>query len=366
VFVLGIAVVVFLVFLAGVIREPRSLGNAVLLGLALSLGALGAAEHLARTPGRPAHLLLLMLLLAVVLGPLLIGCFLVANGVTMIRRESLRPGNSLSLIAGAAVFLVIGLDVVADRAGDLKLSLFAVVANLVFGYVSFLLVSYVLYAFLYGLLAPTGRADFVVVLGSGLRPDGAVPPLLANRLERGREVWTLLNRQKGLNRQQRFNGQKGLSGKEEFARRADDAGPLLIVSGGKGDDERVPEASAMASYLITRGFPGDRLLVEDRSRNTEENLVFSKAIIDKLRPGARATIVTSDFHAFRAALLARRLGIRGQVTGARVAAYYRPSAMLREFAAVFLRYRVINLGICALLVVAPLGAEALRFVASST
>jgi hypothetical protein len=49
-------------------------------------------------------------------------------------------------------------------------------------------------------------------------------------------------------------------------------------------------------------------------------------------------------------------------SGARVAAYYRPSAALREFAAVFLQYRVINLGICALLVVVPLGDAALRHV----
>ena len=339
-FALELAVVVFVVFLVGVIREPRSFGNAVLLGLALALGALGLAERLAGAPERPEHLLLGALLLIVALGPFLIGCFLLANGVTMIRRESLRPPNLLSLLAGVAVFVVIGLDVAAERAGDVQLSLFATVTTLVFGYVSFLLVSYVLYAFLYGLLARTGGADFVVVLGSGLRPDGGVPPLLANRLERAREVWAAVNRRAG-----------------EFR-------PLLIVSGGQGDDERVPEASAMASYLIARGFPADRLLVEDQSRSTEENLLFSKAIMDELRPGARATVVTSDFHAFRAALLARRLGIRGQVTGARVAGYYRPSAVLREFAAVFLRYRVINLGICAVLVVAPLGAAVLRHVGS--
>jgi uncharacterized SAM-binding protein YcdF (DUF218 family) len=333
---LELAALVFVMFLAGVVREPRSFGNAVLLGLALALGALGLAERLADVPGRPAHLLLWAVLLAVALGPFLVACFLVANGVTMIRREPLRPMTLLSLLAGLAVFLVIGLDIAADRAGDLKLSLFATVANLVFGYVSFLLVSYVLYSFVYGLLARTGGSDFVIVLGAGLRPDGRVPPLLASRLERGREVWAALDR------------------------RAGDFRPLLIVSGGKGDDERVPEASAMASYLIARGFPADRLLLEDKSRSTEENLVLSKAIMDELRPGARATIVTSDFHAFRAALLARRLGIRGQVTGARVARYYRPSAVLREFAAVFLQYRVINLGICALLVVAPLGAEAVR------
>jgi uncharacterized SAM-binding protein YcdF (DUF218 family) len=336
VFALELAVVVFVVFLVGVIGEPRSFGNAVLLGLALALGALGLAEHLAAAPGRPEHLLLRALLLVVALGPFLIGCFLMANGVTMIRRERLRPSNLLSLLAGVTVFVVIGLDVAAERAGDVKLSLFATVATLVFGYVSFLVVSYVLYAFLYGLLARTGGADFVVVLGSGLRPDGGVPPLLASRLERARDVWAAVSRRAG-----------------EFR-------PLLIVSGGQGDDEPVPEASAMASYLIARGFPADRLLVEDQSRSTEENLLFSKAIMDELRPGARATVVTSDFHAFRAALLARRLGIRGQVTGARVAGYYRPSAVLREFAAVFLRYRVINLGICAVLVVAPLGAAVLR------
>jgi len=352
VFALELAVVVFAVFLAGVAREPRSFGNAVLLGLALALGALGVAERLVAAPPPAGRLLLVLLVLAVALGPFLVGCFLVANGVTMIRRESLRPANLLSLLAGTAVFLVIGLDVAAERTESVQLSLFATVATLVFGYVSFLLVSYVLYAFLYGLLARTGGADFVVVLGAGLRPDGGVPPLLANRLERGREVWTALDRRAGLGRRARPGGL------------ATAFRPMLIVSGGQGADEPVPEASAMSSYLTARGFPADRLLIEDRSRSTEENLVFSKAIMDEVRPGARATIVTSDFHAFRAALLARRFGIRGQVTGARVAGYYRPSAVLREFAAVFLRYRVINLGVCAVLVLAPLGGVVLRHITS--
>ena len=335
---LGLAGLVFVAFVIRVLVEPRSFGNAVLLGLSLALGALGVVEHLAGTPGRPARLLLLVLLLAVAAGPLVIGLALLVNGVTMVRRESFRPGNLLSLLTGAAIFVVIGLDVAADRARDVELSLFATVANLVFGYVSFLLVSYVCYAFVYGLVARTGGADFVIVLGAGLRPDGGVPPLLASRLERGREVWAALDR------------------------RAAGFRPMLILSGGKGDDERRSEASAMAAYLTERGFPPDRMLLEDQSRTTEENLVLSKAIIDDVKPGARVTVVTSDFHAFRAALLARRLGIRGQVTGARVAGYYRPSALLREFAAVFLRYRVINLGICALLVAGPVGAAALQHV----
>ena len=335
---LGLAGVAFLVFLAGVVREPRAFGNAVLLGLALALGALGLAERLADTPGRAAHLLLFALVVAVALVPFVIGCYLLINGITIIRRESLRPRNLLPLLTGAAVFVVLGLDIiVAGRTEDVELSVFATVVNLVFGYVSFLLVSYVCYAFVYGLVARTGRSDFVIVLGAGLGPRGQVPPLLASRLDRGHGIWASLNR------------------------RATGPGPLLIVSGGKGDDEQVPEATAMASYLTARGLPADHLLLEDRSRSTEENLMFSKAIMDQVQPGARCTIVTSDFHAFRAAMIARRLGIRGQVRGARVAGYYRPSAMLREFAAVFLRYRAVNLAMCAALVCVPVGYAALRY-----
>jgi uncharacterized SAM-binding protein YcdF (DUF218 family) len=333
VFALGLALVTFAAFLVAVVRDPRSFGNAVLLGLTLALGSLGVAQRLAAGAGLAGHLVLLALLLAVALGPFLLGGYLIVNGVTMARRESPRPGNLLSLVAGCAVFVVIGLDVAADRAGEVKLSLFATVANLVFGYVSFLLFSYVAYAFVYGRIARPSRADFVVVLGAGLRPDGSVPPLLASRLDRGRRV---------------------------FERMGADGGPLLIVSGGKGDDERLPEAEAMARYLVSRGFPAHLILREDQSRNTEENLRFSKAIMEQRRPGGSCVIVTSDYHAFRAAILARQLGVRGQVTGARVAGYYRPSALLREFAALLVRHRGVHAAVCAVLIAGPVGYAALR------
>jgi uncharacterized SAM-binding protein YcdF (DUF218 family) len=177
------------------------------------------------------------------------------------------------------------------------------------------------------------RAEYVIVLGTGLGRRGQVTPLLASRLERGRDVWTALAARGGR--------------------------PVMIVSGGQGSDELVPEAAAMAAYLIERGFPADQLTCEDQSSTTEENLAFSKAIMDAAgaassnKKGARCVIVTSNYHVFRTAIIARKTGIRGQVTGARTAGYYWPSAMLREFAAVFLRYGVVNLGICSVLALAP-------------
>ena len=339
-FALGLAMAAFATFVVGVARDSRSISNAVFLGLALALGALGCAERLAGTHDRAAHLLLLALVLVAVAGPFFAALYLVGNGVTMVRKEGVRPTTVLPLLAGLAILAVIALEVAADRVGSPRLSLVTLVTVRLAGYVSFLCVSYVIYALIYSTLPVARRADYVVVLGAGLLNGGQVPRLLASRLERGRALY------------------------EKLASRGAD--PLLIVSGGKGSDEQVSEASAMARYLTERGFPAGQLILEDRSASTEENLLFSKAIMDQRRPsppgkpGARCVIVTSGFHAFRAAIIARRLGINGQATGARTAGYYWPGAMLREFAAVLFSYRLVNAGVCALIVVLPLAYDVVR------
>jgi uncharacterized SAM-binding protein YcdF (DUF218 family) len=330
-----LAVVALAAFVVGMIRDPRSFGNAVFLGLALAFGLVSFAERLAEAPERSARLLLLALVLLVAAGPFVAAIYLVVNGITMTRREGARPANLLSLLAGLAIVAVLGLDFTAARAGSEKLSLISSAAVLLSGYVSFLFVSYVIYAFIYSRLGVDRGADFVVVLGAGLKDGGRVPPLLASRLERARTVYEAL---------------------PELG----PAGPVMIVSGGRGSDERVSEAEAMAGYLIERGFPAGRVVREDRSRTTEENIRFSKAIMDRSRPEFRCIIVTSSYHAFRAAMIARRVGVNGQVTGAPTAAYFWPSAVLREFAAVFLSYKLVNFGICALIVVLPLAYEAVR------
>jgi uncharacterized SAM-binding protein YcdF (DUF218 family) len=316
-------------FLAGVLRDPRSFSNAVLLGLALALGALGAADRLADYAGTEARLLEFALAALVAFGPVLVAGYLVLNGFTMVRREGFRPANLLSLLAGLGLIGLIGLLIAALRARSPDLTVSVAITVLLSGYISFLLVSYVLYAFLYARITGLRRADFVVVLGSGLNGD-RVPPLLAGRLDRGLRAYQTL------------------------AKRRQES-PVVIVSGGKGSDERVSEAEAMARYLIEKGLPEDRLLREDQSRTTVENLAFSQAIMARSRPGYRCIIVTSNYHVFRAAIVARRLRVNGQVTGARTAGYYWPSAMLREFAAVFLSYKLVNFAICALIVAIPLG-----------
>jgi len=327
VFAFKAAVVVLVLFVAGVLRDRRSFANAVLLGLALALLALGTADRLARAHDAVSRLVLLAVFALVAVAPLLVAAYLVVNGVTMLRRESVRPANLLSLVVGVGILAVIGFRLATPLTSSGELALSATIVMLLFGYVSFQCVSFVLYAFLYGRLHVLRTADFVVVLGSGLLDGGRIPPLLASRLDRGHAVFRAL------------------------AARGND--PVLIVSGGKGSDEQVSEADAMAAYLTARGFPADRIELEDQSANTEQNLANTMAIMDRLRPGATCVIVTSNYHVFRTAMIARRIGVRGQVTGARTAGYYWPSATLREFAAVFLSYKAVNLAVCAVLVAVP-------------
>ena len=327
-------VLVFILLIAGVLRDRRSFANAVLLGLGLALLALGTAERLARTDDRLSRLVLLAVFALVAVVPILVAGYLVLNGVTIVRREGLRPANLASLVVGLGILGVTAFRLATPLTGSGELVLSATIVMLLFAYVSFQCVSFVLYAFLYGRLSVPRTADFVVVLGCGLRDGGRVPPLLASRLDRGDAVFRALA--------------------------AHGSDPVLIVSGGKGHDERVSEAGAMASYLTARGFPADRIRREDRSANTEQNVAYSKAIMDRLQPGATCVIVTSNYHVFRTAMIARRIGVRGQVTGARTAGYFWPSATLREFAAVFLSYKAVNLAICLLLIAVPVAVTRIR------
>ncbi|MFE7550687.1 YdcF family protein [Streptomyces gardneri] len=320
-----VAAIFLLLFGAGVLRDRRRFGNAVYLGLAVTFLGLGLLAEIDAAPPGISETVMILVLLVLGLGPVVLAVLLCANGVKMVRKEGRRPANLLSLLAGLGMFGVMGLMVAAAVTHSEALGLIAVTTLLVVGYVSFLFLCFVGYAFLYGRMRLRRDADYVVVLGSGLIGGRRVPPLLASRLDRGRQVY------------------------ETLAARGGDA-PVLITSGGQGPDEELPESHAMADYLVERGFPAGAVVREDRSRTTEENMLFSKELMERDRPGSSCVIVTNNFHAFRAALMARRAGVDGQVVGSPTAAYFWPSATMREFVAVFLQYKVVNLGICTALI----------------
>ena len=86
----------------------------------------------------------------------------------------------------------------------------------------------------------------------------------------------------------------------------------VIVSGGQGDDEGISEAEAMAVWLKAHGIDESRILKEDQSETTRQNLENSFAIIraNGGNPSNGVAIVTSEYHLYRAREMAAALGAR--------------------------------------------------------
>ena len=106
-----------------------------------------------------------------------------------------------------------------------------------------------------------------------------------------------------------------------------------IVSGGKGMNETVSEGDGGREYLISIGIDKERIIAETEARDTVENILFSKEIMDRSSgtDNLRIGIVTNNFHVFRGIHLAKRY-MENKVYG--IAAYtvpwYLPNNMVRE------------------------------------
>ncbi len=87
----------------------------------------------------------------------------------------------------------------------------------------------------------------------------------------------------------------------------DNTQTLVIVSGGQGTGEDITEAEAMSSYLKSKGIPEERIIKEESSTNTAENIKYSKKLIKGDEP--KVVIVTNGFHVFRALSIARKQGL---------------------------------------------------------
>ena len=85
----------------------------------------------------------------------------------------------------------------------------------------------------------------------------------------------------------------------------------VIVSGGQGRDEEQTEASFMRDYLIANGIEKERILTEEQSTSTYENLYYSFALLPETEQAV--TIVSSDFHLRRATYIANELGYETDV-----------------------------------------------------
>ena len=103
-----------------------------------------------------------------------------------------------------------------------------------------------------------------------------------------------------------------------------------IVSGGMGDGENITEAECMYRWLTDHGIAPERILREDASTTTFENLTFTRRILDAEGLGSCVALCTNEFHEFRALRIASSLGLNAGAVPARTAVWLLPTYWLRE------------------------------------
>jgi len=105
----------------------------------------------------------------------------------------------------------------------------------------------------------------------------------------------------------------------------------VIVSGGKGDDEAISEAQCMRDYLVAKGINSERIIMENKSTNTYENLSFSHKIIEDEKLPQRVCLVTDGYHQLRAGMIAERQGIDTDSISCQTSWWLVPTYWVREW-----------------------------------
>ncbi len=142
------------------------------------------------------------------------------------------------------------------------------------------------------------KADVAIVLGAGVWGDRPSPGL-RERLDQAVELY-----------------------REGYV-------PYLLVTGGLGEGKTSTEAAVMRNYLVEQGVPEDRIFMEHQARDTYENLLFSKEIMQQ-HGLSQALVVSHDYHLARAVDMAESMEIDASPVGVKSHVLYGPYHKARE------------------------------------
>lgn len=123
--------------------------------------------------------------------------------------------------------------------------------------------------------ADNAKADCILVLGAGIRPDGTPSFMLRDRLDKGIELYEA------------------------------DVAPKLLLSGDNGQ-ERYDEVNAMKDYVLAQGVPAEDIFLDHAGFSTYDSIYRAKAVFAV----EGAVVVTQKYHLYRALYIAKRLGLQ--------------------------------------------------------
>ena len=301
-----------------------TLSNALICILAIDILTVGASVP------NVAGIVSVMILMAIVMILLLAITILpgmITNNLLVYKRESHNLANSLMfLLALAFIIYAFAYQPAVVKAPKLIQSILTIVPiSIAYLFVAF--ANFLTASMLYYFKPIKYDQDVLIVLGSGLINGDKVGRLLANRI---------LAAIKFSDKQLHLTGRR----------------PLIIFSGGQGNNESLSEGLAMQKWAQNNGYDTSETLIESQSRNTYQNLLFSSQLMPN--QVQHVLIVSNSYHIFRAVMLARYFGFEYQGLGGKTPLYFIPNALVREFVAVLVMNRkrhAITLGTINLFVI---------------
>lgn len=313
--------VIFFVFLISWLIEPRRLINGIFFTIFLVslLSWTTVMIHKSTSHGlqRAYDLLFLVALFGITALLIFAWIFLFWNAYFVWKYESHTLPNLLTLIIGF-IALIFSILVLVGPGRYLPHWLSALLASIpaIALYLGLVLYNFLINLLLYQIYPRHYKQDYLIVLGAGLLNGDQVSKLLAARI----------------NRAIQFSNRQYQKGRKR---------PIIIMSGGQGPDEKIPEAVAMARFAQHRGISPSEILIEDQSKNTYQNMLFSKRVATKDfgSDKFKAAFFSNNYHTFRAALLAKEVGLKANGVGAFTRFYYLPNAIIREFAGAFVMHK---------------------------
>ena len=250
--------------------------------------------------------------------------FLSISGVSLLRHEGFQIRNLAGIAMGAGWAAGNLLCLVLLRlAPGRMIPMFSALLGC---YFDCLLTGILLMGLLAARHKPAYDKDFAIIPGCSISKQGGLLPLLKGRTNRAiRFAWD----------QERATGK-----------------PVhYIPTGGQGPDEIMSEGSAMEFYLLSHGAEPFEILPEKASTNTYENLLYSKKLIDEIKPGAKVCFVTTNYHVLRSGMLSRKLGLDAEGLASDTKWYFWPNGFAREVVAIltmFPRQHLLAVGVCFL------------------
>lgn len=251
-----------------------------------------------------------------------VSILVIISNIVLIKKEGFNLTNILGILLGAMLCIVTVLPEIMYRISYYTTTWFDIhnqngialyvydaiesTIYIIITYVECILIGSIIMGIKSARYIPKYDKDCIIILGCQIRKDGTLTNLLKARVDKAIEF---------------SKKQKEKTGKKI----------IFVPSGGKGNDEIISEAQAMKNYLLSQGINENDILVENKSKNTYENIKFSNNLIKEKIEKAKIAFSTTNYHVFRAGTIATEQSIKIEGIGAKTKSYFWINAFIREF-----------------------------------